>query len=194
MNKNSDFKEALFTNARTYRNFVTSEVTESDIKALYELSKFAPTASNLCPMRVSFVRSQTAKDNIIAAVAEGNKAKVQSAPLTAIIAYDSAFTDHMEKLAPHMNAEAFRAKPQTELDGIAIENTWLYAGFFMTAARSLGFDCGPMSGFDKTKIDEAFYAQSSWRSLLLVNLGHGDSQSLHPRGQRLSFDEACALL
>lgn len=194
MNNHSDFTQTLFTDARTYRKFLDIDVTDADIKALYELSKLAPTASNLCPMRVSFARSQAAKDKVIEAVAEGNKAKVQSAPVTAIIAYDGAFTDHMETLAPHMDAASFREQPQSVLDGIAIENTWLYAGFFITAARSLGYGCGPMSGFDKTKIDEAFYAQSSWRSLLLINLGYGDSESLYPRGERLSFAQACEIL
>jgi len=194
MTSMTDFNESIFTNARTHRQFLNAEMTDDEIKALYELTKFVPTASNLCPMRVSFARSKKAKDKVADAVAEGNKAKVTSASVTAIIAYDTAFADYIEILAPHMDAASFRNQPQATLEKVAKENTWLYAGFFITAARSLGFDCGPMSGFDKEKIDAAFYDDSSWRSALLINLGHGDPQSLHPRGKRLRFAEACQIL
>lgn len=194
MTMTTDVVEQIFTTARTHRQFLDTALSDEDIKALYDLTKFVPTASNLCPMRVSFVRSTTAKDHVIASVAEGNKAKVQSAAVTAIIAYDSAFANHIERLAPHMDGDAFRNQPQNKLDEIASENTWLYAGFFIAAARAIGFDCGPMSGFDKAKIDDAFYGQSSWRSALLMNLGHGDPQALHPRGARLSFEDSCEIL
>ena len=131
---------------------------------------------------------------MIEAAAEGNKTKIDSAPVVAIIAHDAEFYNHVETLAPHMDGDAFRGQDKAKLEQIAIENSWLQAGFLIAAARSLGLDCGPMSGFDKAKIDEAFYKGSSWRSNFLMNLGYGDASKLHPRGHRLTFDEACAIL
>ena len=125
---------------------------------------------------------------------EGNKPKIESAPVVAIIAHDTTFDKHIGKLAPHMDADAFRRQEKAKLEQIAIENCWLQAGFLIAAARAIGLDCGPMSGFDKAKIEEAFYQGTSWRSDLLMNLGYGDASKLHPRGHRLSFDEACSIV
>jgi nitroreductase len=138
--------------------------------------------------------SESEKQKVIDAAAERNKSKIDSAPVVAIIAYDTHFYDHTEYLAPHMDADAFRGQEKTKLENIAFENSWLQAGFLIAAARSLGLDCGPMSGFDKAKIDEAFYKDSSWRSLFLMNLGYGDASKLHPRGNRLSFEQACSIV
>ena len=110
----------------------------------------------------------------------------------AIIAYDSRFHDHIGTLAPHMDADA--AQDASRLEAVAIENSWLQAGFLISAARALGLDCGPMSGFGKQTIDDAFYAGSSWKSNFLMNIGYGDKAKLHPRGARLSFEQACEIL
>ena len=163
------------------------------IQTLYETFKFGPTASNLCPMRVSFVTSDDAKAKVIAAAAKGNQDKIASAPLVAIIAYDSAFYDKVEQLAPHMNAEAYRAQDKAALEASAIENTFLQAGYLIIAARALGLDCGPLAGFDKQAINDEFYRDSSWRASLLINLGYGRAETLHPRGARLAFDDACEI-
>lgn len=184
----------VFTDGRTHRIFTDKPVEAKLLHQLYELAKIAPSASNLCPMRISFVVSETEKQKVIEAAAGGNKSKIDSAPVAAIIAYDTKFYDHTEHLAPHMDADAFRGQEQAKLEAQAFENSWLQAGFLIAAARSLGLDCGPMSGFDKAKIDEAFYQQSSWRSIFLMNLGYGDTSKLHPRGNRLTFDEACSIL
>ena len=184
----------VFIDGRTHRIFTDKPIEESLIHQLYELAKIAPSASNLCPMRISFVVSETEKQKVIDAAAGGNKPKIASAPVVAIIAYDKKFHAHTEHLAPHMDADAFRSQKQAKLEAQAFENSWLQAGFLIAAARSLGLDCGPMSGFDKAKIDESFYQESSWRSIFLMNLGYGDTSKLHPRGNRLTFDEACSIL
>lgn len=191
---NDQWIRQIFEDGRTHRFFTDKPVDESVLHHLYEWAKIAPSASNLCPMRISFVVSETQKQKVIDAAAAGNKPKIESAPVTAIIAHDTRFYDHVEELAPHMDANAFRSQEQAKLQKIAIENTWLQAGFLIAAARALGLDCGPMSGFDNAKIDAAFYQGSAWRSCFLMNIGYGDASKLHPRGNRLSFDEACAIL
>ena len=112
----------------------------------------------------------------------------------AIIAHDSRFHNHIGTLAPHMDADAYAAQDASRLEAVAIENSWLQAGFLISAARALGLDCGPMSGFSKQAIDDAFYAGSSWKSDFLMNIGYGDEAQLHPRGARLSFEQACEIL
>ena len=184
----------VFIDGRTHRVFKDKPINQSLLHRLYELAKIAPSSSNLCPMRISFVASKQQKQKVIDAAAEGNKSKIESAPIVAIIAHDTKFADHIEYLAPHMNAEAFRQQSDEKLEQIAIENSWLQAGFLISAARALGLDCGPMSGFNKAMIDQFFYKDSSWRSNFLMNLGYGEETKLHPRGSRLSFDDACSIL
>ena len=193
MNSDQLLKQ-VFEDGRTHRAFIDKPVQDSLLFRLYDLAKIAPSASNLCPMRITFVKNAAEKQKVIVAAAEGNKPKIESAPVVAIIAYDVQFSNHIEKLAPHMNADTFRQQESTKLEQIAIEKCWLQAGFLIAAARAIGLDCGPMSGFDKAKIDEAFYQGTSWRSDLLMNLGYGDASKLHPRGHRLSFDEACSIV
>jgi nitroreductase len=193
MNSDQLLKQ-VFEDGRTHRAFIDKPVQDSLLFRLYDLAKIAPSASNLCPMRITFVKNAAEKQKVIVAAAEGNKPKIKSAPVVAIIAHDVQFSNHIEKLAPHMNADTFRQQESTKLEQITIENCWLQAGFLIAAARAIGLDCGPMSGFDKAKIDEAFYQGTSWRSDLLMNLGYGDASKLHPRGHRLSFDEACSIV
>ena len=184
----------MFIEGRTHRIFKDRPIDESLLHRLYELAKIAPSSSNLCPMRISFVVSTKQKQKVIDAAAEGNKPKIESAPVVAIVAHDTRFTDHIEKLAPFMNAETFRQQSEEKLKQVAIENSWLQAGFLIAAARALGLDCGPMGGFNKAMIDNTFYKDSSWRSNFLMNIGYGDETQLHPRGHRLSFDDACSIL
>ena len=193
MNSDQLLKQ-VFEDGRTHRAFIDKPIQDSLLFRLYNLAKIAPSASNLCPMRITFVKNVAEKQKVIVAAAEGNKPKIESAPVVAIIAHDTTFYNHIGKLAPHMDADAFHRQEKAKLEQIAIENCWLQAGFLIAAARSIGLDCGPMSGFDKAKIDEAFYQGTSWRSDLLMNLGYGDASKLHPRGHRLSFDEACSIV
>ena len=130
---------------------------------------------------------------MIKAAAEGNRPKIDSASVVVIVARDRNF-QHIEILAPQMNADAFRQQDAGQLEQTSIQNGWLQAGFLIAAARALGLDCGPMIGFKKEAIDKAFYANSDWRSCFLLNLGYGDSTALNPRGARLSFDQACTIM
>ena len=193
MNSDQLLKQ-VFEDGRTHRAFIDKPIQDRLLFRLYDLAKIAPSASNLCPMRITFVKSAAEKQKVIEAAADGNKPKIESTPVVAIIAHDTTFYNHIEKLAPHMDADAFRRQEKAKLERIAIESCWLQAGFLIAAARAIGVDCGPMSGFEKAKIDEAFYQGTSWRSDLLMKLGYGDASKLHPRGHRLSFDEACSIL
>ncbi len=192
-NSNSQFIKKIFE-GRTYRYFKDKLIDKSILFKLYDLAKIAPSSSNFCPMRITFVLSKDRKQKVVEAAFEGNKTKIESAPIVAIIAHDNKFYDHIEKLAPYMDADAYRAQEQKKLEQIAKENSWLQAGFLIAAARSLGLDCGPIGGFNNTQIDEFFYKNSSWRSNFLMNLGYGDSSRLHKRGYRLPFEDACEIV
>ncbi|MGC6520357.1 MAG: malonic semialdehyde reductase [Candidatus Puniceispirillaceae bacterium] len=184
----------LFTDARTHKAFLDRPVDEDTLRRLYDIAKFAPSASNLCPMRIVFATSDAARQKVIDAAAPGNRPKIGSAPVVAIIAHDSKFHQHIGALAPHMDAEAYAAQEVARLEQVAIENSWLQAGVLITAARALGLDCGPMSGFDKAAINDSFFSGSDWRADFLMNIGYGDRDWLHPRGHRLGFDEACRIV
>lgn len=191
---NHDMIAQLFTEARTHKSFLDQPVEEATLRRLYDIAKFAPSASNLCPMRISFVTGEEARRKVIAAAAPGNRPKIESAPVVAIIAHDRRFHDHIGTLSPHMDADAYARQDASKLEAVAVENSWLQAGFLISAARALGLDCGPMSGFSKADIDSAFYAGSNWRSDFLMNIGYGNPEVLHPRGARLAFEEACEIL
>jgi len=186
--------DQLFTEARTHKAFLDRPVEEGTLRTLYDVAKFAPSASNLCPMRLVFATSHEARQKVIAAAAPGNRPKIESAPVVAIIAHDSQFYQHIDTLAPHMDAGAYAAQDSARLEQVAIENSWLQAGVLITAARALGLDCGPMSGFDKQAVNDAFFGDSAWRADFLMNIGYGDTDKLQPRGQRLAFDEACRIV
>jgi 3-hydroxypropanoate dehydrogenase len=183
--------DQLFRQARTYNAF-SGEVEDDTLHALYDLLKFGPTTANSCPARFVFVRSQAAKDKLGPALDEGNYAKTMAAPVTVIVAYDMAFYEKLPVLFPHTNAKSwFDGKPQDELRTIALRNGSLQGAYLLLAARSLGLDCGPMSGFDNARVDAAFFAGTTLKSNFLFNLGHGDRSSVFARSPRLGFDEAC---
>ena len=185
--------DQLFRQARTYNRF-TGEVDDALLHKLYDLLKWGPTTSNSCPARYVFVRSQEAKEKLGPALDEGNYKKTMAAPCVAIVAYDMAFYEKVPVLFPHTDARGwFDTKPENDLRTIALRNGSLQGAYLLLAARALGLDCGPMSGFDNAKVDAAFFAGTTWRSNFLVNLGKGDPASIFPRSPRLSFDEACRI-
>jgi 3-hydroxypropanoate dehydrogenase len=185
--------EQLFLKARTYNAF-TGEVDDALLRRLYDLMKFGPTQSNTCPGRFVFVRSPEAKAKLGPALDKGNYAKTMAAPCTAIVAYDMAFYDKMPVLAPHTDARGwFSDMPEAELYRAALRSSSLEGAYLILAARSLGLDCGPMSGFDTAKVDAAFFRGTAIRSNILVNHGRGDPASVRPRAPRLGFDEACRI-
>lgn len=186
--------DRLFRTARTH-NELGGEVSDETLRELYGLMKWGPTSANISPSRLVFVRSAEAKARLGPALDEGNHAKTMAAPVTVIIGFDMAFFEKLPYLFPHADAKAwFDSKPEAELMVTALRNSSLQGAYLILAARALGLDCGPMSGFDHAKVDQAFFAGTSIRSNFLVNLGHGDPSKLFARSPRLSFDEAAQIL
>ena len=185
--------DQLFRTARTYNAF-TGEIDDATLHRLYELLKWGPTAANACPARFVFVRSPEAKAKLGPALDAGNREKTLAAPVTVIVGHDMAFYDKLPVLFPHTDARSwFAGRPEPVLETVAMRNGSLQGAYLILAARALGLDCGPMSGFNNAMVDEAFFAGTAIRSNFLVNLGHGDPASLFPRSPRLGFDEACLI-
>lgn len=186
--------DQLFRTARTYNAF-TGEVSDDTLHQLYGLLKFGPTEANSTPARIVFVKSDEAKAKLGPALSEGNYKKTMAAPCVAIVGYDMRFYDKLPVLFPHTDAKPwFEHREQDNLAWVAMRSSSLQTAYLILAARSLGLDCGPMTGFDNAKVDEAFFAGTSVRSNILVNLGQGDPASIFPRSPRLSFDEACQIV
>ena len=185
--------DQLFRSARTYNAF-SGEIDDTTLHRLYDLLKWGPTAANACPARFVFVRSADAKARLAPALDAGNRDKTLAAPVTVIVGYDMAFYEKLPVLFPHTDARSwFAGKPEAVLETAAMRNGSLQGAYLILAARSLGLDTGPMSGFNNAKLDAAFFAGTSIRSNFLVNLGQGDPTSIFPRSPRLSFDEACRI-
>jgi len=201
--------DILFREARTYSKWQSRPVTDEMLGDLYELLKWAPTSANAAPARFAFLRSREAKERLRPALAPLNVQKTMTAPVTVIVAYDLKFYEHLPKLFPHNAgmAELFERNPEM-VETTAKRNSSLQGAYLIMAARSLGLDCGPMSGFDHSKVDDEFFAagkpcfgcdqeffsEGHVKSNFLCNLGYGDPAGLHPRLPRLTFGEACSLL
>lgn len=185
--------DQLFRTARTYNAF-SGEVSDDTLRTLYDLLKFGPTEANTTPARFVFVKSPEAKAKLGPALSEGNYKKTMAAPCVAIVGYDLKFYDKLPVLFPHTDARSwFAGRPEPVLETVALRNGSLQGAYLILAARSLGLDCGPMSGFNNAMVDEAFFAGTAIRSNFLVNLGKGDASSIFPRSPRLGFDEACRI-
>jgi 3-hydroxypropanoate dehydrogenase len=183
--------EQLFTEARSHNRFEPEDIPESMLHALYDLAKWGPTAANSAPARIVFVRSPEAKEKLVACMSAGNSEKTRSAPVIAIVGMDLEFHEHLPKLYPATDARSwFTGKPE-HIATTAMRNSSLQGAYLMLAARALGLDCGPMSGFDNAKVDAAFFAGTAVKSNFVVALGHGKPEALYPRGPRLTFEEAC---
>ncbi len=184
----------LFTDARTQNGYLDVPVPDSQLRALDDLLKFGPTAANACPARFKFVRSAEAKAQLAACAALSNVAKIGQAPVTVIVGMDMAFYEQLPKLFPHADARAWFVGKDAAIQETAMRNGSLQGGYMILAARALGLDCGPMSGFDAAKVDAAFWAGTTVKTNFLCTLGTGDPAKLFPRSPRLSFDEACSLV
>jgi 3-hydroxypropanoate dehydrogenase len=185
--------EQLFTEARTQNGYVDTPVGDDMLRQLYELWKWGPTSANSSPARVVFVRSAEAKAQLVACMAPGNVAKVQQAPVSAVIGMDLEFHEKLPQLFPHADARSwFAGKPEL-IRNTAFRNSSLQGAYLMLAARALGLDCGPMSGFDDAKMDATFWAGTAVKTNFVCTLGHGDPSKLFPRSPRLAFEEACRL-
>jgi 3-hydroxypropanoate dehydrogenase len=184
----------LFTDARTQNGYLDLPVSDAQLHALYDLLKFGPTAANSSPARFRFVRSAEAKSRLLACVSPGNVAKIEQAPVTVIVGMDLEFFEQLPKLFPHADARAWFAGKPAAIQDTAFRNSSLQGGYLIIAARALGLDCGPMSGFDAAKLDAAFWAGTAVKTNFICTLGHGDASKLFPRSPRLSFDEACSVM
>jgi 3-hydroxypropanoate dehydrogenase len=185
--------DRLFRQARTYNAF-SGEISDALLHEVYDLLKFGPTTANTSPARFVFVRSAQGKAKLGPTLDAGNHDKTMAAPVTVIVAHDLAFYEKSPVLFPHTESKSwFDSKSDADLTTIALRNSSLQGAYLMLAARALGLDCGPMSGFDNAKVDAAFFAGTRIRSNFLVNLGYGDRASVFPRSPRLGFDEACRI-
>ncbi|MHB8568943.1 MAG: malonic semialdehyde reductase [Metallibacterium sp.] len=187
--------DQIFREARTYNAFLPREISDAQLRAMYDLAKMAPTSANASPARIVFVKSQEAKARLAPTLSEGNRAKTLAAPVTAIVATDHAFYEHLPKLFPHADARSWFAGNQALSEITAFRNGTLQGAYLIIAARALGLDCGPMSGFDNARIDEVFFANTTFKSNFLINIGYGDaSRDLFPRSPRFDFDEVCSIV
>jgi 3-hydroxypropanoate dehydrogenase len=191
----SEDLDLIFRRARTHGVWLDKPVEDALLTQVYDLAKMGPTSANMCPMRIIFVKSREAKERLKPALDAGNVDKTMKAPVTAIIGMDIRFYDKLPMLFPHADARSwFKALPENVLEYIALRNSSLQGAYFMLAARALGLDCGPMSGFDNAKVDAAFFAGTTVKSNFLCNVGHGDGSKLYARLPRLSFEEACKVV
>ena len=186
--------EQLFLAARTHGKWLHRDVPDTLLVRLVDLVKMGPTSANCSPARFVFVRSPEAKKRLEPALSEGNREKTMQAPVTVIIGQDMRFYDHLPKLFPHTDAKSWFAGDEAKIAETALRNSSLQGAYLIAAARALGLDCGPMSGFDAAKVDAAFFAGTSVKSNFLCNLGYGDVTALRPRGPRFSFDEMARIV
>ncbi|UQA56554.1 malonic semialdehyde reductase [Polyangium aurulentum] len=184
----------IFREARTHNAWLDQPVDDATLRELYDLAKMAPTSANCSPMRLVFVKSAEAKELLRPALSAGNLAKTMSAPVTAIVAHDTRFYDELPKLFPHTDARSWFTSSAELAQATAFRNGSMQGGYLILAARSLGLDCGPMSGFDNAAVDRAFFPDGRYKSNFLVNLGHGDPAKLHARNPRFEFDEVCKIV
>ena len=187
-------RQLLFTEARTPGQWRDEPVAEEALQEMYALLRLGPTSANCSPARFLFLRSPEAKQRLRPALSAGNLDKAMAAPVVAVVAHDPRFYDQLPKLFPHADARAWFAGNAALADETALRNGTLQGDYLVMAARAVGLDAAPMSGFDTARVDAIFFVASGWRSNFLVNLGHGDLASLGPRSPRLTFGEACLVL
>lgn len=185
----------LFTEARTHHRWLPRPLDLDTLQRLYDVAKWAPTAMNANPARFVFIASAAAKERLRPILAAGNVEKTMSAPLTVIVASDPTFYEQLPLLFPSnpKSAEMFSGKPELAAK-TAFRNSSLQGAYLILAARALGLDCGPMSGFDNARVDDEFFAQSGYRSNFLINIGYAAENSTYPRGPRLPFEQAVQIL
>ena len=186
--------EQLFDHARTHNGFMSEAVPESLLRQLYELMKWGPTSANCSPARIVFVTTPQAKEKLLAGMSPGNVEKTRSAPVTAVIGMDMAFFEKLPQLFAHADAKSWFVGDPQKIEATAFRNSSLQGAYFIVAARALGLDCGPMSGFDAAVVDAAFWAGTQVKTNFICNLGRGDPSKLMARSPRLTFDEACQLV
>lgn len=186
--------DQLFLQARSHNAWHDQPIADEVLHQLYDLLKQGPTSNNCCPARFVFVRSEAAKQKLLPALKGHNGEKMLQAPVTVIVAFDSRFHEFLPELFPVYDAAAPYRENAQLAHIAAMRNGSLQGAYLMLAARALGLDCGPMSGFDNAQVDAAFFADHRWKSNFLCSLGYGDASKLRPAGPRLSFAQACELV
>lgn len=186
--------EQVFTGARTFNTFTDRPVSDETLHRLYDLLRWGPTSMNTQPARYVFLRSPESRQRLIPALAPGNQAKTLTAPVTVIVAQDTRFFDHLPTQFPAYDAKPMFEANEALAESTAFRNSSLQGAYLIVAARLLGLDCGPMSGFDPAKVNAEFFPEGRRKTNFLVNLGYGDASGNHPRGPRLPFDSVAELL
>ncbi len=184
----------LFTAARTHNGWLDRDVPDDLLQLALDYAKWGPTSANCSPMRVIFVRSPEAKERLAPVMSAGNLDKTMAAPATAIIGFDLGFPDLLPQLYPATDARSWFAGNDALIEETAFRNGTLQAGYFILALRAVGLDAGPMSGFDRTKVDAEFFRGTRIKSNFLINIGFGDATKLYPRGPRLAFEDMAKIL
>lgn len=186
--------DQLFRNARTHSAWRPEAVPTEMLRQIYDLARLGPTSANASPARFLFLTKPEAKARLKPALMPMNVEKTMAAPITVIIAWDNEFHEKLPKLFPHADMRSYFVGNQPLIDETAFRNSSLQAAYFILAARALGLDCGPMSGFDAAKVNAEFFSDGKWKVNLICNLGYGDAEKLFPRNPRLEFEEAAAVL
>ena len=191
---NQDALDQLFVAARTHGDWLDKPVSADLLRAVWDLAKMGPTSANCSPARIVFVVSAKGKARIKPCLDQGNVDKTMAAPATAIIGSDQKFHDRLPELFPHADARSWFAGNESLIEATAFRNATLQGAYFIIAARALGLDCGPMSGFDEAAVDAAFFAGTGVKSNFLCNIGYATGAGLFPRSPRLDFDDACSIV
>lgn len=186
--------KTLFTEARTHNGWLEMPVSDETLREIYDLMKWGPTSANCSPARIVFVRTHEGKEKLRPSLSSGNLAKTMAAPVTAIIAWDGEFYERLPELFPHGDARSWFTSSPALAEETAFRNSAMQAAYLIFACRALGLDTGPMSGFDRQKVDEAFFTGTTLKSNLLINIGYGDVSKVYDRLPRLSFEDACGLV
>jgi len=186
--------KTLFTEARTHNGWQEMPVSDETLREIYDLMKWGPTSANCSPARIVFVRTPEGKEKLRPSLSSGNLAKTMAAPVTAIIAWDGEFYERLPELFPHGDARSWFTSSPALAEETAFRNSTMQAAYLIFACRALGLDTGPMSGFDRQKVDEAFFTGTTLKSNLLINIGYGDVNKVYGRLPRLSFEDACGLV
>jgi 3-hydroxypropanoate dehydrogenase len=188
-----DALDQLFREARTHSAWLPKPVDDALLRQIFSLAIMGPTSANSSPGRFVFVKTEQAKEQLRPALSAGNVDKTMAAPVTVIVGMDLAFYEHLPRLFPHADARSWFVGNEDAIRATAMRNSSLQGAYLIMAARALGLDAGPMSGFDAAKVDEAFFTGTTIKTNFLINLGYGDPSKLHARNPRFSFDEAALI-
>lgn len=191
---NEEVLDTLFTKARSYNGWLNKPVSKIQVNQIYQLMKFAPTAANTCPARIIFVQSNEAKERLKPHLDEGNVEKSMTAPVVAIIGYDTEFYEKLPFLFPHTDAKSWYVGKPEKIKSVGEMNATLQGAYFIMATRSIGLDCGPMGGFNANTLDGEFFPDGKIKSIFLCGIGYGDTDKFFDRSPRLEFNEACKII